>query len=207
MQSGGSPYFQKKAAALEREIASAEQEAGGNAEELELNFKRVRHVQQLLSWHPLHSYGCTVCMAGFAHPLWFGFGQVQMWQPETTWHRQQAILQDEASRQMLCTRTGANALDATAQSSHTAMTALAVLLHPQAQHEYECNDAPVRNMSTVVKVCVKAVTERWQKYDELFADVSRTVSAKFQNYMHRRGHAVSTCLGLCTAACSYFCHC
>lgn len=96
----------------------------------------------------------------------------------------------------MCSRTGASSLDAAVQSSHVPVvthvtTALAALLHPQAQHEYERNDTPVRNMSTVVKVCVKAVAERWQKYDELFADVSRTVSAKFQNYMHRRGHAVS----------------
>lgn len=68
-----------------------------------------------------------------------------------------------------------------------------MLSHLQAQHEYERNDTPVRNMATVVKVCVKAVAERWQKYDELFAHVSKTVSAKFQNYMYRRGHAVSTC--------------
>jgi hypothetical protein len=83
-------------------------------------------------------------------------------------------------------------LDAAAKSSHNAIKVLAAMFRLQAQHEYERNDTPVRNMSTVVKVCVKAVAERWQKYDELFADVSRTVSAKFQNYMHRRGHAVRT---------------
>jgi hypothetical protein len=48
MQSGGAPYFQKKAAALEKEIASAEQEAGGNQEELELSFKRVRVLRHAL---------------------------------------------------------------------------------------------------------------------------------------------------------------
>jgi hypothetical protein len=48
MQSAGAPYFQKKAATLEKEIASAEQEAGGNQEELELSFKRVRVSQHAL---------------------------------------------------------------------------------------------------------------------------------------------------------------
>lgn len=38
---GGASWFQTKAAALEREVANAEREAGGNQEELELNLKRV----------------------------------------------------------------------------------------------------------------------------------------------------------------------
>lgn len=41
IQGGGAPLFQKKADALEKEIVSAEQEAGGNQEELELSYKRV----------------------------------------------------------------------------------------------------------------------------------------------------------------------
>lgn len=42
MQSGGAQFFQKKAAALEKQVTSAEREAGGNQQELELNLKRVR---------------------------------------------------------------------------------------------------------------------------------------------------------------------
>lgn len=42
MQSGGAQFFQKKAAVLEKQVTSAEREAGGNQQELELNLKRVR---------------------------------------------------------------------------------------------------------------------------------------------------------------------
>lgn len=62
MQSGGAPYFQKKAALLEKEIASAEQEAGGNQEELELSFKRVR-----VSWHALQLSKSHLQLAWVAH--------------------------------------------------------------------------------------------------------------------------------------------
>lgn len=53
------------------------------------------------------------------------------------------------------------------------------------------NDRAVSNMRTVVEMCTRAVRDRWQKYDELFASVSETVSKKFMGYMHRRGHHVS----------------
>lgn len=56
--------------------------------------------------------------------------------------------------------------------------------------ELKQNDRAVVNMLTVVNMCVKAVQERWQKYDDLFASVSDTVSLKFSSYMHRRGHMV-----------------
>lgn len=65
----------------------------------------------------------------------------------------------------------------------------------QAEAEYNRNHTSVSNMHTVVRMCVKAVDERWRKYDELFESVSRTVSAKFMGYMHRRGHQVWQ--GLC----------
>lgn len=60
----------------------------------------------------------------------------------------------------------------------------------QAEVEFKQNDRAVVNMLTVVNMCVKAVQERWQKYDDLFESVSGTVSLKFSSYMHRRGHMV-----------------
>jgi hypothetical protein len=57
--------------------------------------------------------------------------------------------------------------------------------------EYNRNANSVHNMSNVVNMCDKAVSDRWEKYEKLFDSVSDTVSKKFSGYMHRRGHHVS----------------
>jgi hypothetical protein len=48
----------------------------------------------------------------------------------------------------------------------------------------------VRNVRQVVRFTDKAVRERWQRFTELFDEVSSTVCNKFMAYMHRRGHQV-----------------
>jgi hypothetical protein len=63
--------------------------------------------------------------------------------------------------------------------------------------EFKQNDRAVQNMLTVVTMCVKAVQERWQKFDDLFESVSDTVSRKFMGYMHRRGHQVCSLTDQC----------
>lgn len=95
------------------------------------------------------------------------------------------------SREML---TSHDCIQGVCAGSCCVSVLLGTVLCLQAQHEYDRNNTAVRNMGTVVKMCVKAVAERWDKYDELFAHVSSTVSAKFTNYMHRRGHAVRDCV-------------
>lgn len=42
LQDGGAGLFQKQADKLEKQVAEAEKEAGGNQEELELTLRRVR---------------------------------------------------------------------------------------------------------------------------------------------------------------------
>jgi hypothetical protein len=66
-----------------------------------------------------------------------------------------------------------------------------LLLLLQAEAEWRRHEPSVRNMRQVVRMTDKAVRERWEKYHELFGNVSSTVSNKFMAYMHRRGHAVS----------------
>lgn len=48
MQDGGAGWFGKRAATLEKQVAEAEKEAGGNKDELELTLRRVRPVLVLL---------------------------------------------------------------------------------------------------------------------------------------------------------------
>jgi hypothetical protein len=67
---------------------------------------------------------------------------------------------------------------------------LLLLLLLQAEAEWRRHDRSVRNIRQVVRMTDKAVRERWEKYHELFDNVSSTVSNKFMAYMHRRGHAV-----------------
>ncbi|KAF6260374.1 hypothetical protein COO60DRAFT_1700367 [Scenedesmus sp. NREL 46B-D3] len=58
----------------------------------------------------------------------------------------------------------------------------------KAEAEWRRHEPSVRNMRQVVRMTDRAVDERWDKFHELFDNVSSTVSGKFLAYMHRRGH-------------------
>jgi hypothetical protein len=62
-QDGGAGMFQKKAVLLEKHVAEAEREAGGNKDELELTLRRVSVCwRSCLSWRMdiLKSISCYV---------------------------------------------------------------------------------------------------------------------------------------------------
>lgn len=68
----------------------------------------------------------------------------------------------------------------------------------QAEFQYERDAKPVEYMGKVVELSDAAVGVRWEKYYELFESVRSTVSAKFNKYMHRRGHEVGCCAVTCS---------
>jgi hypothetical protein len=61
---------------------------------------------------------------------------------------------------------------------------------PQAETEYERNNLKIYNMGNVVRMCERAVEERWKGYDVIFESEVKTASSKFFANMYRRGHMV-----------------
>lgn len=160
-QDGGFGLFEGQAKRLEREMAEAEREAGGNKDELKLSIARVR----------FNSFCC----------LLYCLDSLCLTQQRSKHRHASYCVPLSLKSNMLCLDTGSWA-DATLTLRRCSLL--------QAEKDHKDHIPDLINMNKVVRMCEVACDEQWRKYDMVFESELRTASDKFYRYMYRRGHMV-----------------